>query len=76
MCLAEKEGGGQNRHIRQEEYHPVQGKGIGDLAYVGNSLELEWRYKVRMELVGVGGEVKPEKIRPEPDGEGHLFCRH
>ena len=33
----------------------MQRKGIGDIAYVENSLEEEWRYKVRMELVGVGG---------------------
>lgn len=55
MSLPSREWRWWTKKACQAGYQCVQRKGIGDIAYVENSLEEEWRYKVRMELVGVGG---------------------
>lgn len=58
----------------------VSGRGVSACAKKRN-----WRHSICGELrIGIemqsqdkiSRRVRPEKIRLEPDGEGHPFCRH
>lgn len=48
--MAEKRHGGQKKHVRRG-YQQVQRKGIRNIANAENSLGLEGRKKIKMDLV-------------------------